>query len=41
MKKNKKFKKYNFKIVIIGKLIELILFLLLNYIFIYLLVKYF
>ena len=34
-------KKYNFKIVIIGKLIELILFLLLNYIFIYLLVKYF
>lgn len=34
-------KKYNFKIVIIGKLIELILFLLLNYIFIFLLVKYF
>ena len=34
-------KKYSFKIVIIGKLIELILFLLLNYIFIYLLVKYF
>lgn len=34
-------KKYNLKIIIIGKLIELILFLLLNYIFIYLLVKYF
>ena len=41
MKKNKKFKKYSLKIIIIGNLIKIVSYLLLNYIFIYLLIKYF